>query len=319
MKVIKKILKFREMGVLIPLLLLWIVTFFANHAFFSTTNMIALFRSISITLLGSIGATFAFSCGMMDLSAGSVYGLAGMVTAIGMKDLGLPVPIAILAGLLVGVIFGLLNGLIINHFDIPAFIATLGTSYIARGIVNVISEGSAYTGFPDSFNALGGRGLFGIPWSIYIAFAIAIIAAWVLKYTVYGRSLMAAGGNPETARTCGINIKRIRNFAFVISGTLCALAGILSSARLATAQAAAGTGWEMTVVAATIIGGVSMYGGSATVFGAAIGVGLMETLTISMTMIKVNAYWQRVAIGIVIILAVGIDTYKRKKMSGGKG
>lgn len=319
MKLVKKILRFREMGVMIPLLLLWVITFFANHAFFSVTNMIALFRSISITLLGSIGATFAFSCGMMDLSAGSVYGLAGMVTGIAMKDLGLPVPVAILAGLLVGVIFGLLNGLIINHFDIPAFIATLGTSYIARGIVNVISEGSAYTGFPDSFNALGGKGLFGIPWSIYIAFLIAVLAAWILKYTVYGRSLMASGGNPETARTCGINIKMIRNIAFIISGVLCALAGILSTARLATAQAAAGTGWEMTVVAATIIGGVSMYGGSATVFGAAIGVGLMETLTISMTMIKVNAYWQRVAIGIVIILAVGIDTYKRKKLSGGKG
>ena len=106
--------------------------------------------------------------------------------------------------------------------------------------------------------------------------------------------------------------------AFVSNAVLCALAGILSSARLQTAQAAAGTGWEMTVIAAAIIGGVSMYGGSATIIGALLGVGIMETLTVSMTMIKVNAYWQRVVIGVVIVLAVGMDTYKRKHLSGGK-
>ena len=315
MKAVKKIMKMREVGVLIPLLLLWIVTYFINHAFFTSTNMIALFRSISITALGAIGAAFVFCGGMMDVSVGSIYGLAGMLTAIAMKDWGAPAAVAILVGLLV---FGLINSLIINGFEIPAFIATLGTQYIARGIVNVISEGRSYTGFLDEFNAIGGMGFLGIPWSIYISLIIAVIAAYVLKYTVFGRSLMAVGGNPETARTCGINVKLIRNIAFVINAVLCALAGILSTARLETAQAAAGSGWEMTVIAAAIIGGVSMYGGSATILGAVIGVGIMETLTVSMTMIRVNAYWQRVVIGIVIILAVGMDTFKRKRMSGGK-
>ena len=318
MKVIKKAMKMREVGVLVPLLLLWIITYFINHAFFTSTNMIALFRSVSITALGAIGAAFVFCGGMMDVSAGSVYGLAGMLAAIAMKDWGMPVAAAILAGLLVGVVFGLVNSLIINGFEVPAFIATLGTQYIARGIVNVISEGRSYTGFPDGFNAIGGMGFFGIPWSIYISLMVAVIAAYVLKYTVFGRSLMAVGGNPETARTCGINVKLIRNAAYIINAVLCALAGILSTARLETAQAAAGSGWEMTVIAAAIIGGVSMYGGSATILGAVIGVGIMETLTVSMTMIKVNAYWQRVVIGIVIILAVGMDTFKRKRMSGGK-
>ncbi len=315
---VKRILKMKEIGVLIPLLLLWIITYTVNHAFFSSANMISLFRTSSITLLGTLGAAFVFSCGMMDLSAGSVYALSGMVTAITMKNFGMPVIISILAGLVVGLLFGLLNGFIVNHFGIPAFIATLGTQYIARGLSNVVSEGESITGFPDAFNKLGDFGLLNIPWSVYISLALAVVAFAVFRYTTFGRSILAVGGNQETARVCGIKVKRVCSTAFVISGVLSALAGVLSTARLGTAQASAATGWEMTIIAAAIIGGVSMFGGSVSILGAFIGVVLMETLTISMTMLKVNAYWQRVAIGIVIVLAVGIDTYRRKKMSGGK-
>lgn len=315
---LKKITKMRETGVLIPLLLLWLVTFAVNHAFFSRISMISLFRTISITLLGALGETFIFASGMMDLSAGSVFGLAGMITGLALKSAGLPVPVAIMAGLAVGLIIGLLNGFIVNRFGLPAFIATMGTQYIARGFCNVVTEGESITGFPASFNALGSFGLFGVPWSIYISLFLAIIVFLVFKYTTFGRSLLAVGGNRETARVCGINVKRSCNGAFILSGLLASLAGILSVARLGTAQASAGTGWEMTCIAAAIIGGVSMFGGYVTVFGAFIGVCLMETLTVSMTMLRVNAYWQKVAIGIVIIFAVGIDTYRRKSLSGGK-
>lgn len=315
---LKKITKMRETGVLIPLLLLWIVTFAVNNAFFSRISMISLFRTVSITLLGTLGETFIFASGMMDLSAGSVFGLAGMVTGLTLKTLGMPVPIAIAAGLAVGLVIGLLNGFIVNRFGLPAFIATMGTQYIARGFCNVVTEGESITGFPESFNALGSFGFLGIPWSIYISLILAVIVFLVFKYTTFGRSLLAVGGNRETARVCGIDVKRACNGAFILSGLLASLAGILSIARLGTAQAAAGTGWEMTCIAAAIIGGVSMFGGYVTVFGASIGVCLMETLTVSMTMLRVNAYWQKVAIGIVIIFAVGIDTYRRKSLSGGK-
>ncbi len=318
MKYAKKLMKQSEMGVLIPLLILWMVTFMANHAFFSSTNMVALSRSVSITLLGSIGATILFSCGMMDLSAGSIFGLSGVVVSICMNNYGLPVSVSILFAVIAGALVGLLNGIIVNSFSIPAFITTLGTSYFARGIVNVISKGKAYTGLPDAFNALGAFGPLGIPWSVYIALVMAVLVALALKYTVFGRSLLAVGGNTEASRVCGLNVSAIRNIAFICNGILCSLAGILSTARLNTAQPSAGTGWEMTVIAATIIGGVSMYGGYATIVGALIGVAIMETLTVSMTMIKVNPYWQRVVIGVIIILAVGIDTYRRKKLSGAK-
>ena len=315
---IKKALKMKEMGVLIPLLLLWIITYLVNHAFLSKLNMIALFRSTSITLLGTIGASFIFACGMMDVSSGSIYALAGMITGMALKMWNLPVPIAILCGLCVGFVFGIFNGFIVNHFGLPAFIATLGTQYIARGLSNVVTRGESITGFPSSFKALGSFGPFKIPWSVYIAISLAIVAYLIFKYTTFGRSLLAVGGNKETARLCGLNVQRISSIAFVISGLFCSLAGILSVARLETAQAAAASGWEMTCIAAAIIGGVSMFGGSVTILGAVIGAGLMETLNVSMTMLKVNAYWQKVAIGIVIILAVGIDTYRRKQMTGGK-
>ena len=317
MPLIKKITKTKETGVLIPLLLLWVVTFAVNHTFFTSTNMIALFRTVSITLLGALGESFLFACGNMDLSAGAVYGLSGMVTGIALKYWGLPTGVAILCGLLVGLAFGVINGFIVNRFDIPAFIATLGTSYVARGLCNVGTKGESIASLPESFTVLGGPGLFSIPWSIYIAAVLAIIVALVFKYTTFGRSLLAVGGNRETARICGINVKKVSSVAFVLTGLLCSLAGIISAARLGASQASAGTGWEMTCIAAAIIGGVSMFGGSITIPGAVIGVALMETLTVSMTMLKVNAFWQKVAIGIVIILAVGIDTYRRKHLSGG--
>ena len=317
METIKKITKRNEVGILIPLLLIWIITFIANNAFLSSTNMIALFRTVSITLLGAIGATFLFACGMMDVSSSSIYALSGIVIAVLMKNVGMHPVLACICGLIIGALAGLVNGFIVNTFDIPAFIATLGTQYIFRGVVNVISQGSAYSGFPEGFVRLGGAGPLGIPWSIYIALVVALIAAWILKYSTFGRSLLAVGGNAETARVCGINVKKVRYTAFVLSGILCASAGILTTARLATAQPSAATGWEMTVIAATIIGGVSMYGGTASIFGVVIGVCIMETLTISMTMMKVNPYWQKIVVGIIIVLAVIIDTYRRLKNSGG--
>ncbi len=319
MTFIKKIVRRSEMGVLIPLVLLWGITGCFNKNFFSPMSMFSLLRSISITLLGSIGATFVFSCGMMDLSIGAVYGLAGMASGMLMAGLGVQPLLAMLCGLLIAVLFGLLNGFIINVLDLPAFIATLGTQYVGRGIINVISNGKQVYGLPDRFLVLGGKGFFGFYWSIYIAIVLAIIAALVLKYTVYGRSLLAVGGNQETARTCGIDVRWVRNIAFVISSIMAALAGMLSAARLGAVQPTSGVGWEMTVVAATVIGGVSMYGGSSSILGAAIGVAIMETLTVSMTMIRINAYWQNIVVGIIIVVAVAIDTLRRKKLSGGKG
>ena len=246
MSTLKKITKRSEMGVLIPLLLLWIITGCFNKNFFSSMSMFSLFRSISVTLLGSIGATFVFSCGMMDLSVGTVYGLSSMVAGMLMVNAGMPPIVAMLCGLVVAALFGILNGFTINTLGLPAFISTLGTRYIGRGIVNVISGGKQIAGLPESFLAMGGKGPFGLYWSIYIAVIFAIIAGWVLKYTVYGRSLLAVGGNEETARTCCINVHRVRYIAYIISALMAALAGMLSAARVGGVEENSRMGWGIS-------------------------------------------------------------------------
>ncbi len=317
--VLKKILAFREIGILIPLILICVLTTIVNPVFASVDNIINITRNISITLIGAIGMTFVFILGALDLSVGSALALGGMVTGYFLSVVELPIPIAIILGLVVGAIIGLVNGLIVTRFSIPPLIVTLGMMNIARGFVNVMSKGRPYQGFPDAFNEIGIGSFLGIPYSIYIAFVITIIAHFLLKHTVFGRSVMAIGGNEETARVSGININKIKILTYILLATLSAGAGIITAARLSTSQANAGTGWEMTVIASVVIGGTSTFGGYGSIIGTVIGVSIMEVLTVAMTMVQINIYWQKVVVGAIIILAVGIDTYRRKRLSGSRG
>lgn len=309
----------KELGIFIPLLLICVVTSVINPAFIGVGNVINLLRSISITLIGAIGMTFVLISGGLDLSVGSTLALSGMVTGYFMSVVKLPFPAAILLGLLAACAVGLCNGLIITKFGIPPLIVTLGMMNIARGVVNVMSKGRPYSGFPDAFNQIGQGSFLGIPYSVYIAAVIAAAAYLMLKYTVFGRCVMAIGGNEETARVSGISIRLYKILTYILVAALSGVAGILMAARLSTSQANAGTGWEMTVIASVVIGGTSMFGGSGSMVGTVIGVAIMEVLTVSMTMLKIDPYWQKVVVGAVIILAVGIDTYRRKRLSGGKG
>lgn len=316
---IQKIISSKEMGIFVPWLLICVITGIFNHAFFSFNNIVNLLRSISITLIGGVGVTFVLISGQLEMSIGSTMGLASIITGMCLERFQLPILAAILCGLLVAALVGVFNGVIISKFKIPALIVTLGTMYIGRGIINVIAKGRPFGNFPEGFNNIGSGTFLSVPYSVYIAFAVMAIAAFVLKYTVFGRSIMAVGGNAETARVSGIHISKITIITYVISAVTAGLAGILTTARLSSAQANAGNGWEMTVIAAVVIGGTSMYGGSGSVIGTLIGVAIMETLTVAMTMLRVDAYWQKIVVGAIIIIAVGIDTYRRSKISSDKG
>lgn len=313
--VVKSIFSVKEVGILIPLILICLITALINPAFASTANVVNLMRSISITVIGAVGMTFVLIGGGLDLSVGSVLALGGMVTGFCMAVMGWPIPVAILLGLLATVVAGTINGFIIAKFSMPPLIVTLGMMNIARGVVNVMSRGRPYSGFPDAFNNIAQRDVLGIPFSVYIAFVIIVAGHFVLRYTVFGRSITAIGGNEETARVSGINISFFKIMSYVMVSIAAGVAGILMASRLSTAQANAGTGWEMTVIASVVIGGTSMYGGSGSVIGTVIGVAIMEVLTVSMTMLRIDAYWQRIAVGLIIVLAVGIDTYRRKYMN----
>jgi len=318
-RVFKKISSNKEVGILIPLIAIIVVTSIINPVFLEPENLVNLLRSISITLIGAIGMTFVLISGGLDLSVGSILGLSGMVTGFFMSVVVLPFPIAIMMGLGAAALVGYANGFMITKFGIPPLIVTLGMMNIARGIVNVMSKGRPYSGFPDAFNNIGQGDFLGIPYSVYIAFAIAAAAYFILKYSVFGRCVMAIGGNEETARVSGINIKSNKIWTYIFVAVLSGLAGILMAARLSTSQANAGTGWEMTVISSVVIGGTSMFGGSGSVTGTIIGVAIMEVLTVAMTMLKIDPYWQKIVVGIIIILAVGIDTYRRSRMSGSRG
>ncbi len=314
---ISRIFKIKEVSILIPFIAICVITTIGNNSFLYPENLVSLLRSISLTTIGSLGMSFVLATGAFDLSVGSTYAFGAIIAGTCMVEAGMPWPIAFIIGLAVGGGVGLANGIIITKFSIPPLITTLGMQYVIRGIINVMTHGSAVTGFPEGFKIPGGGKIAGIPISVFIALGIVILCFYVFKYTVYGRQILAVGGNKETARVSGINVQRIEISTYVVAGVAAALAGLLTASRLATAQSNAGDGWEMTLIASAVIGGTSLFGGNFTAIGTVIGVGIMEVLTVATTLLKVDTYYQKIIVGVIIILAVGIDMVQRKRRERG--
>ena len=200
---------------IVPLAILCIVTGMINPVFFAGSNLIDLARSVSFLLIVSVGVTYVLLGASLDMSIGSVMGLGGAICGLCLVN-SLPVWFSILMGLLASAVVGIVNAVLIVNCRIPALIATLGTMYVARGIVNVLTKGEPYYPLPDEFKVLGQGTLAGIPYSVFIAVAIVLIAHFVIKKTSYGRSLMAVGGNREASRVSGINVKRVLFSAHVL-------------------------------------------------------------------------------------------------------
>jgi ribose/xylose/arabinose/galactoside ABC-type transport system permease subunit len=292
------------------LVVLVVVVGIINPAFFNFMNIVNVLRSISFLTLAALGMTFVLVGGGLDLSVGSVIGLGGMVTGL-LLQAAVPVLFAILGGLAVGSAIGLMNGMIITKAKIPPLIVTLGSLYMARGVILVLTRGRPVYPFPDAFNAIGTGAFLGIPYSVYILLFFVVFFSVLLSRTVYGRSIYAIGGNEETARNAGIPVDRIKIISYVIVGALGALTGILMSARMNSAVPNSGEGWELRVIASVIIGGTSMFGGVGTIGGTVIGASVMSILSTAMIMLRISAYWQNIVVGAIIILAVGIDQYRR--------
>jgi len=310
-------LHFRELGIFISLVVICTITGIINPIFFSFDNVIDLLRSTSFTLIVAVGMTFVLLSAGLDLSVGSIIGLSGIVTGWALVAQWPVIP-AIALGLAAGTLVGLLNGTIIIKFGIPPLIVTLGTMYIARGFVYVISQGRPFYPFPDSFKVLGQGVFLRIPISVYLALALSILGHWVLRNTVFGRSVFALGGNEEASRTAGIPTNRVKLGIYAVSAFTASITGLLMASRLSSSQAGAGTGWEMTVIASVIIGGTSLFGGSGSILGTAIGAAIMTVLTNAMVLMRVSVFWQKIVVGVIIIVAVGIDTHRRSRLSGGK-
>lgn len=308
----KKIFKTKEIGIIFILVVLSILIQIKNPIFLTFSNIIDVCRNTSYTLIIAVGMTFVLIAKGLDLSVGSLMALGGLVSAVAMFN-GIPIPLAVLLGLLVGAAFGLVNAVCIVRFRIPAMIATLGTMYMARGLVLVMTKGSPVYPLPEAFGDFGRGYLFGVPYVILIAAVLSVIAHLVLTRTTYGRKVYAIGGNPETAKFAGINVAVVTASCYLISGVLAALSGILTAARMGSGQPGIGDGTEMTVITAVIIGGTSLNGGAGTILGTVLGALLMNVLSSGMNLVGISAYWQQFVMGLIIIVAVGADMYQRSK------
>ena len=312
-KNLRRFFRLKELGIAIPMVLIFVTIGIINPRFFSTTNIINMLRNSAFVFIIGVTMTSVFIGGGLDLSVGSTLALGGVISGLALLA-GVPISVCVLLGVLVGAVVGLMNGVFIARFKIPSFIVTLGMMYIARGFVQFLTRGNPVYPLPNDFNFLGQGRILGVPVVVYVALVLGVIGHIVLTKTVFGRSIFATGGNTETARVSGINIIQISLITYVLNGSAAGLAGVLTAARLGSALSNAGTGMELTVIAAVIIGGTSLCGGSGSIIGTAVGALLMSVIANGMVFLKVSIYLQAVVIGAIIILAVGLDQYNRKRL-----
>lgn len=302
----------KELGVLTGLLLLCIAMTFASPYFLSLTNIMNIFRQSSLIGIAAVGMTFVIITAGIDLSVGSVLSIASCITAGMMVFHGLNPWLAILLGLLVGALFGLINGLLITRIPLPPFIATLGLMGVARGFAFVYTGGAPIYALPETFRYLG-EGMIGpIPFPVLLMIIVYIIFYFLLNKTRLGRYSYAIGGNEEAAVLSGIPTNNYKMMVYVITGFLSALAGLVLAARLDAATSVAGDGFELDVIAAVVIGGTSLSGGQGGVIGSLIGALIMGVVRNGLNLLLVSSHWQRVILGLIILAAVTVDVLRKK-------
>jgi ribose transport system permease protein len=295
-------------GLLGLCLLLWILT---PH-FLTVSNLLNVLEQTSINAVIAVGMTFVILSAGIDLSVGSVLALAGVVMATLLHQ-DWPVPAAIAGGVVVGFGFGALNGIAIAWGRLPPFIATLGMMSIARGCALLFTEGRPVSGFEQSFRSLATARLLGIPAPVVITAVVYVVGRFVLSSTRFGRYVYAMGGNEEATRLSGVNVRLHKIFVYGVSGLTSAIAAALLTARLNSAQPIAGIMYELDAIAAVVIGGTSLAGGEGGVGGTLIGALIMGVLRNGLNLLGVSSFLQQVVIGVVIVVAVLLDTVLKSR------
>ena len=306
------ILHAREVGTLAGLLALCVALWAATPHFATVSNLVNVVEQSAIIGIVAVGMTFVILTGGIDLSVGSIVALAGIVLGISFEA-GLPIAAAALAGLTVGLATGVANGALITLGRLPPFIATLGMMSVARGVALMLSDGRPISGYPESFRALATGHVLGIPVPVILMLAIYGIAHFLLTRTLLGRYTYAIGGNEEAAALSGIAVRAYKTAAYAIAGLLAAVTSLLLVARLNSAQPIAGIMYELDAIAAVVIGGTSLLGGSGSVVGTLIGALIMGVLRNGLNLLGVSSYLQQVAIGTVIVVAVLVDMMLRRR------
>ncbi|MCX7279661.1 MAG: ABC transporter permease [Burkholderiales bacterium] len=297
----------------LSLLVLCVALSLATDTFFSFRNLLNVLDQLTVLGIMALGMTAVIVIGGIDLSVGSVLALSMMVMGWLSNVVGIPMPIAILAALGMGAICGLGSGLLITHARLPAFIATLATMSICRGLANMVTDGSQIVGYPDWFSAMSINRYFGfLSITVALFIVLTIAAALFMKYRAAGRSLYAIGGSAEVARLAGIPVRKVTLAVYTVCGLLAGLAGAVMSTRLDSSQPSGGLGYELDTIAAVVIGGASLSGGVGTIWGTLMGVLTIGVLRNGLNLLGVSPFVQQVVIGGVIVLAVAVDSNKRR-------
>ncbi|PKL27982.1 MAG: ribose ABC transporter permease [Spirochaetae bacterium HGW-Spirochaetae-2] len=294
-------------GILIVFFLICIGLSILSPYFMTTNNILNIFRQTSIYGIIAVGMTFVILTGGIDLSVGSILALSGMIAAGLMKNNGIGVFIASVAAILVGGGIGLINGVLITKGKIAPFVVTLGMVTIARGLTLIYSKGYPVSGFSPEFRQLGGGYFLGIPIPVIIFIATVALAWFILNHTRLGRYTYAIGGNEETVKLSGINVNFYKTMVYVIVGIASSLSALILTSRLNSAEAIAGQGYELDVIAAVVIGGTSLSGGRGSIIGTLIGALLIGVINNGMNLLGISPYFQQVVKGALIIGAVILD------------
>ncbi|WP_434615867.1 ABC transporter permease [Tabrizicola sp. M-4] len=301
-------------GPLIGLILLCLFLTFWTDTFFSVRNFLNILDQITVLGIMAVGMTFVILIGGIDLAVGSVMALTMMVMGYLHVEAGLSMGIAIPAALGVAALNGLVAGILITRFNVPAFIATLAMMSIARGLASMITNGQQIIGFPSWFNlsAIVRYGGF-LTLTVALMLIVFVLAILYQRYRYGGRALYAIGGNPEVARLAGINVTLMTIMVYVVCSVLAGLSGVVLGARLDSVQPSSGVGYELDAIAAVVIGGTSLSGGTGGIGGTIIGVLIIGVLRNGLNLLSVSPFMQQVIIGLVIVLAVTAETFRKRR------
>jgi ribose transport system permease protein len=307
-----RIVEIREFMLVLIIVIGALLMSLASPIFLTSSNIRAILLGLSVEAMIAAGMTILLVSGGLDMSVGSTMAFAGVVSCMAIKA-NVPVPLSVLIGILSGTGIGLVNGLIISRWRVNPFIVTLGMLSIVRGMVLILAQGVTIINLPASFTVLGQGRLFGLQFPIIFTGLVIVTGDILLRRARLFRQSYYIGGNEKAAVLTGIKVNRVKVINYMITGTLAAIAGVLMSARLASASVNIGVGLELKVITASVIGGASLSGGEGSIAGAFLGSLLMATLINSLNILGIDVYWQNVITGIILIVAVVLDTVLKER------
>lgn len=322
--VLTRIVRASEFGIFIALILIIAVITYVAPSFFTFDNFYIVSRQVAFTAIVALGVIFVIVTSGIDLSIGSMMGFVGIVGGL-LLATGMPPALAFILALFAGALCGLINGFIVAYLNVTPFIVTLGMMSMAGGGIYILTSGNSVRAIPKSFIKILSMsiidvdlgfidmGRFRVSIVVIICLLLALIVHAILKYSVFGRRIYAIGGNEEATRLSGIDVKKVKLICYMLSCTLAGISGLLYIARFRSAQPTTGLGAEMDAIAACVIGGTSLMGGSGSVLGVIIGASIMGVIKNGLVLMQVSSYWQKSVIGFIIVLAAIVDVLRNRK------